>query len=126
LEELLEGSSNIALGLHAGDAFASNESDNIDIGNEGEKGDNNIIRIGSEQSKAFVAGIYGTTVSSPSCSVVVSSVGQLGCETSLSAPSDDAMVTELHQEHARGERQQREIDQLAGELRALRKELAGR
>jgi hypothetical protein len=124
LEELLEGSANIAVGEAAGDAFTGKESGNIDIGNKGEKGDNDIIRIGSAQSKAYIAGVYEKTVSSPSCGVVVSSVGQLGCKTTPSPPSDTAMITELNQEHARGERQQHEIDQLAGELRALRGEIA--
>jgi hypothetical protein len=122
LQELLEGSSNIAIGEQAGAAFTGSETDNIDIGSRGDAGDENIIRIGAEQSKTFVAGIYETTVKAPSCSVVVSSVGQLGCNTAEAKSS--AVVAALKREQARGDRQQSQIDQLADELRALRKEVA--
>jgi hypothetical protein len=125
LRELPEGSSNIALGMSAGAAFTGKESNNIDIGNHGVKEDQNIIRIGSEQSKTFVAGIYEKTVGSPSCHVVVSSVNQLGCESSAVAP-DIAPTSEQKQEHAQLERQQNEIDKLTSELHELRGELAGR
>jgi hypothetical protein len=122
LQELLEGSSNIAIGAHAGGKFTTNETDNIDIGNRGEEGDSNIIRIGAEQSKTFIAGIYETTVPAPSCSVVVSSTDQLGCKSS-EAPSP-MVAAALQREQTRGEHQQSEIDQLESELRALRKEVA--
>jgi hypothetical protein len=124
LVELLEGSANIALGSEAGGAFTTNESHNIDIGNRGEKGDSQIIRIGSEQAKTFVAGIYEKTVKTPTCSVIVSSTGQLGCKSS----ADAASVTDaaLQREQTRGEHLQSQIDQLASELRALRKEVAAR
>jgi hypothetical protein len=51
------GSNNIALGALAGNTFGANESSNIDIGNPGVGGDNNIIRIGSGQTSAFLAGV---------------------------------------------------------------------
>jgi len=51
------GSSNIALGYQAGDNFKGNESSNIDIGNPGVQGENNIIRIGSGQASTFIAGV---------------------------------------------------------------------
>jgi hypothetical protein len=121
LQELLEGSSNIAVGEQAGAAFTGSETDNIDIGNRGETGDENIIRIGAEQAKTFVAGIYEATVKAPSCSVVVSSAGQLGCNTSEGKSS--ALLAALKREQTRGERQQSQIDDLADELRALRKEV---
>ena len=50
------GNNNIALGYQAGFNIATG-SDNIDIGNEGSFGDNNIIRIGSGQTQAFIAGV---------------------------------------------------------------------
>jgi|HubBroStandDraft_3_1064219.scaffolds.fasta_scaffold97143_2 hypothetical protein len=79
----------------------------------------------TEQSKTFVAGFYGKTVGSQSCRVVVSSVNQLGCESSELAP-DIAPTSELKQEHAQPERQQDEIDKLTSELHELRGEIAGR
>ena len=51
------GSNNIALGYQAGENFMGNESVNIDIGNPGVLGENNIIRIGSGQTNTFIAGV---------------------------------------------------------------------
>jgi hypothetical protein len=51
------GSNNIALGYNAGYGLGANESSNIDIGNNGNPGDQNIIRIGSGQTLTYLAGI---------------------------------------------------------------------
>ncbi len=54
------GSNNIAIGYNAGSAFMGNESSNIDIGNIGVLGENNITRIGTPgnpQTAAYIAGI---------------------------------------------------------------------
>jgi hypothetical protein len=51
------GSNNIALGYNAGSAYTANESSNIDIGSPGVQNDNNIIRIGSNQTTAYIAGV---------------------------------------------------------------------
>ncbi len=50
------GSYNIALGYEAGQNITTGSS-NIDIGNPGVTGDNNIIRIGEGQSLTFIAGV---------------------------------------------------------------------
>ena len=50
------GSNNIAVGTLAGSSLLNNESGNIDIGNNGVAAENNIIRIGSNQVQAFIAG----------------------------------------------------------------------
>jgi hypothetical protein len=50
------GSNNIALGYNAGINFETNESYNIDIGNPGTTGENNIIRIGNGQTATYLAG----------------------------------------------------------------------
>jgi len=57
-------------------------SNNIDIGNLGVAADSGTIRIGttSTQTKTFIAGIYGTSVTGSA--VVVSSTGQLGVAVS--------------------------------------------
>jgi hypothetical protein len=70
------GLNNIALGANAG--YAVTGSNNIDIGNQGFAADAGTIRIGapSTQSKAFVAGIYGTPLTGSA--VYVTSSGQLG------------------------------------------------
>jgi hypothetical protein len=66
----------VALGFSAGYLITTG-SYNIDIGNEAVDGDAYITRIGSSQTNAYIAGIYGTTISSGSA-VYVDSSGQLG------------------------------------------------
>jgi hypothetical protein len=75
------GSSNIAEGYKAGYNLTTG-SNNIDIGNLGVAAESGTIRIGttSTQTKTFIAGIYGTSVTGSA--VVVSSTGQLGVTVS--------------------------------------------
>jgi hypothetical protein len=75
------GSTNIAAGYKAGYNLTTG-SNNIDIGNLGVAAESATIRIGttSTQTKAFIAGIYGTSVTGSA--VVVSSSGQLGVTVS--------------------------------------------
>jgi hypothetical protein len=75
------GSTNIAEGYKAGYNLTTG-SNNIDIGNLGVAAESATIRIGmtSTQTKTFIAGIYGTSVTGSS--VVVSSTGQLGVTVS--------------------------------------------
>jgi hypothetical protein len=54
------GGDNIAIGNTAGSAITTT-SNNIFIGNTGELGDNQTIRIGSEQTANYTAGIYGSS-----------------------------------------------------------------
>jgi hypothetical protein len=59
------GNNNIALGYGAGSAFTANESSNIDIGNLGVAGENNIIRIGTPgiQTATYLSGtVYANSV----------------------------------------------------------------
>ena len=74
------GSYNVGL---AGGFNLTNGDFNIDIGNDGEAGESNTIRIGSFccQSRAFIAGISGVTVSG-GAAVYIKSDGQLGTSTS--------------------------------------------
>jgi hypothetical protein len=60
------GSNNIALGYNAGSAFSGNESSNIDIGNNGNAGENNTIRIGTPgtQANTYIAGSVNVGLSS--------------------------------------------------------------
>jgi trimeric autotransporter adhesin len=53
----LNGSNNLALGYRAGFNIGSDNNNNIEIGNQGQSGDNNLIRIGDGQSKTFIAGV---------------------------------------------------------------------
>ena len=59
------GTNNIALGNSAGVAFSENESSNIDIGNTGMPGENDVIRIGTPgiQTATYLAGtVYANGV----------------------------------------------------------------
>jgi hypothetical protein len=75
------GSFNIAVGSNAGVNLGS-DSNNIDVGNAGVAGDSNTIRIGEQgqHSAAYIAGIFGTTVTG--AGVIVDSTGHLGTVTS--------------------------------------------
>jgi hypothetical protein len=80
----LGGQNNIAIGYMAGANLGVGDN-NIDIGNPGDavSGDENTIRIGDVQTRAFIAGIYATTTgSSTTLPVIVDSNGQLGTAVS--------------------------------------------
>jgi hypothetical protein len=73
------GGNNIALGQAAGRNLTVGDN-NIDIGNRGVAGESDTIRIGSVQTRTFVAGISGVAVTgSP---VVVNANGRLGVTAS--------------------------------------------
>jgi hypothetical protein len=69
---------NIALGDNAGSSITAG-SNNIDIGNRGQGGDNNKIRIGTTgtQMATFIAGISGATVAA-GVGVIIDTSGHLG------------------------------------------------
>lgn len=75
---------NIAIGDDAGVNYATSESSNILIGNEGTVSDNNTIRIGTdgsspgEQDACYIAGIYGQTIGGTNAAVFIDSTGKLG------------------------------------------------
>jgi len=74
------GAGNTALGRLAGYNITTG-TNNIDIGNNPPGNESNTIRIGSTQTKAFLAGVNGVTVSSGTA-VYIDSNGQLGTITS--------------------------------------------
>lgn len=81
LYSMTTGANNVALGYQAGYNLTTGYY-NIDIGNKGQSADANAIRIGTQgtQTSAYVAGIFGTTVTGST--VLVNSNGQLGVATS--------------------------------------------
>jgi hypothetical protein len=85
----LSGNSNVAIGPYAGQNVTSG-ANNIDIGNQGAKKDNALIRIGTvgTQNQTFIAGISGTTVPK-GVAVMIDSKGQLGVATSSARFKDD-------------------------------------
>ncbi len=74
------GTGNIAVGYTAGLNLTSG-SNNIEIGNVGVAAESNTTRIGTSQSSAFLAGVYGA-VASGGVAVYVNSSGQLGTSPS--------------------------------------------
>jgi hypothetical protein len=83
---LLTGTDDVFLGECAGCDLTGSESNNIEIGNSGTAGDNNLIRIGDVgiggQTKAFLAGVHGASVTDPANVVLNNSSGQLFTGTS--------------------------------------------
>jgi len=77
----------VALGFEAG-ANLTTGSHNIDIGNNGESGDEETTRVGTEglNAKAFVAGIWSQSLTGTVCLVDVNAQGQLGCSGSATGP----------------------------------------
>jgi hypothetical protein len=74
------GSNNIAVGTTGGSNL-TNGSNNIAIGNPGVAEEANTIRLGSGQTRTFIAGINGVTVGSSSM-VLINASGQLGTTVS--------------------------------------------
>ena len=83
------GSSNIAVGFQAGFNLTTG-SNNIDIGNAGVAGESNSTRIGTNgtQTRTFIAGISGVTVSG-GVGVIVGNNGKLGTVVSSERFKDE-------------------------------------
>jgi Chaperone of endosialidase len=84
------GSFNIALGGGAGLSLTTGDS-NIDIGNAGVAAESNTIRIGSTQTRAFIAGIHNVNQGGTPLAVTINASGQLGTQ----APSSRRFKKEI-------------------------------
>ena len=84
------GTNNTALGAYAGDNLTSG-SNNIAIGNSGVAGESATIRLGASgtQTRTFIAGISGVSLSGGQ-TVVVNSSGQLGVAPAVSGTNNTA------------------------------------
>jgi hypothetical protein len=82
------GSDNIALGYQAGNLVTTGNY-NIDIGNTGVASDAGVIRIGTagSQTSTYLAGVANSSVSG--ATVVITSNGQLGVQTSSERFKED-------------------------------------
>lgn len=87
------GSRNIGIGAFAGLSAPADASDSIFIGSHGDAADTSpTIRLGTQgtQTRAFAAGIFGTTTGTmDAISVVVDSTGQLGTVSSSRQAKQD-------------------------------------
>jgi hypothetical protein len=89
LDNNTTGTNNTAVGNCAG-CNATAPSNSVFISNAGISGDTNLIRIGSPQTKAFIAGIRGvTTGANNAVAVLIDSSGQLGTVSSSRRYKDD-------------------------------------
>lgn len=74
------GSDNIGIGFQAGINLGTGNN-NIEIGSPGVNGENSVLRIGTSQTKAFLAGVNGNNVTG-AAAVFVDANGQLGIQAS--------------------------------------------
>ena len=88
LFDVTTGSYNLALGYNAGSQLTTSDSSNIYLSNVGVTGESHVMRLGTSGSgnnqvnKAYIAAVYGTSVSS-AVPVVIDSSGQLGTASSF-------------------------------------------
>ncbi|HQQ77433.1 MAG TPA: tail fiber domain-containing protein [Thermoanaerobaculia bacterium] len=89
LYSLTSGSSNTALGWASGVSLTSGSS-NLYLANFGAASESNTTRIGSAQTKAFIAGVRGvTTGSATGIPVLIDANGQLGTVSSSASVKHD-------------------------------------
>ncbi len=83
LGQIGTGQNNTAIGYQAGSQYSGADSGNISIGHIGVGGESSTIRVGTQgvgtnQNRAFIAGITGVTVSNPAPVMLDTTTGQLG------------------------------------------------
>jgi hypothetical protein len=109
------GRYNVGLGWKAGFALTTGDN-NIDIDNQGEAGDSDTIRIGTEgtQTTTYIAGITnGTSVSGPYV-VIDSTTGQLGV-SSVAPPGANVKTAYMT-------RLQKQVQRQAADIRDLKQQ----
>lgn len=74
---LSTGSNNTAIGYDSGSALTTNDSGNLLLDHVGVVGDNNVTRIGTNQTTCYIQGISGVTVAA-SVPVLIDAAGQMG------------------------------------------------
>src|SRR5262252_7656804 len=78
LLDLQTGSDNVAIGFGAGSNYTGAESGNLLLDNAGVLAENATIRIGTAQTAAYMAGVYGATVGLTNQFVIIDNTGKLG------------------------------------------------
>ena len=81
------GTENLAIGYHAGLSLTTGD-DNIYLGSFGAASESNTMRLGSAQTRTFLAGVNGVT-STGGVAVFINSSGQLGTLTSSRRYKED-------------------------------------
>jgi hypothetical protein len=105
------GSSNIAIGSNAGEKLTTG-SENVYIASVGRAGESGTTRIGraSNQTRAFLAGVSGTSIPGSAQPVVVNANGQLGTASAANKGAGAA-------------KSDRKLSQLRAEVEALRRQV---
>lgn len=111
------GSSNLAIGSGAGQNLTTG-SGNIDIANAGKASESKAIRIGAKgaQTRTWIAGISGKTVSGTAQPVLVNSQGQLGTGSVTAKAAGSDAAAELERQKTRNRRQGAEIGRQADRI----------
>jgi hypothetical protein len=78
MNALVDGDLNTAIGEGAGGNLAGSESGNLYLANVGVFGESDAIRIGENQSTAYIVGVLGVTVGVSGVPVVIDNADQLG------------------------------------------------
>jgi trimeric autotransporter adhesin len=89
LQFITMGNLNIAVGTGAGSHYLTTESNDICIGNTGVVGESGTIRIGSAQTKTFIAGVNGVMTGGTGTPVLIDANGQLGTISSSARFKDE-------------------------------------
>ena len=82
------GDSNIGIGSFSG-IFLTTGGNDICIGNVGVAGESDVIRIGSDQTATFLAGVHGVTTGGVAIPVMIDANGQLGTVSSSARFKDE-------------------------------------
>ncbi len=86
LDATTTGHKNLAVGHWAGSKLVSGDQ-NIYLGNQGEETESNTLRLGEEQTRAFIAGVSSTPIVGNT--VLIDSNGQLGALVSSARYKQD-------------------------------------
>lgn len=81
LTSLTTGTGNLAIGYNSGTSYTGAETGNLLLLNIGTLGESNVTRIGTGQTKCFIAGIASVSVSNINMVTINTSTGQLGSAT---------------------------------------------
>jgi hypothetical protein len=88
LRDLTTGDGNIAIGYIAGGDITTG-SNNIHIGYQGALNESETLRIGLQQTRAFIRGIRGVTTAGAAVAVLIDGAGQLGTISSSRRTKED-------------------------------------
>ena len=90
------GNNNIAVGIGAGTSLTTGDN-NIYIGNGGVANEDNTLRVGTTQTRTFIAGINGVDEGNPTAVFINTTTGQLGTTPPSSSRRFKKDITPMNQ-----------------------------